>query len=206
MFSDVLALLLSIVAIYFASKSPTKKFTYWFLRVEILAAFLNWLALILIAIWISYEAINRIFNPENVDFLTMIIIAIIWLIVNIILTIVLYKSLKEEENLNIKSALWHFLWDLINSIWVIIVALLIKFTGFVIFDAIISIFVSIIIFIWWFKILKKSWFILLESVPDELSTDEIRETILSVKMWKIFMSFIFLVFLNDIIIYLFMLF
>lgn len=184
MFSDVFALVLSLVAIYYASKKPTKKFTYWFLRVEILAAFVNWLALLLIAIWICYEAIVRIFNPETIDFNTMIIIASIWLLVNIILTIVLYRSLKEEKNLNIKSALWHFLWDLMNSVWVIVTALLVKFTWYVIFDAIISIIISIIIWIWWIKIVKSASMILLEATPENMETDKIRETILSVENIK----------------------
>lgn len=184
MFSDVFALVLSLVAIYYASKKPTKKFTYWFLRVEILAAFVNWLALLLIAIWICYEAIVRIFNPESIDFNTMIIIASIWLLVNIIFTIVLHRSLKEEENLNIKSALWHFLWDLINSVWVIVTALLVKFTWYVIFDAIISVIISIIIWIWWVKIVKSASMILLEATPENMETDKIRETILSVENIK----------------------
>lgn len=184
MFSDVLALILSLVAIYFASKKPTEKFTYWFLRVEILAAFINWLALLLISVWIVYEAIKRIINPENIDFSTMITIAIIGLIVNIVLTLVLYNSLKQEENLNIKSALWHFLWDLLNSVWVIIWALIIKFSWLTIFDPIISIIISIIIFIWWLKIVKSSWLILLESVPENLSVSEIRKNILQIENIK----------------------
>lgn len=70
----------------------------------------------------------RIFHPENIDFWIMINIAIIGLIINIILTIILTQSLKQEENLNIKSALWHFLGDLLNSIGVIATAMLVKLT------------------------------------------------------------------------------
>lgn len=184
MFSDVLALILSLVAIYFSFKKPTKKFTFGFLRVEILAAFLNWLALLLISIGIFVEWINRILSPENIDFSTMFFIALIWLFINIILTIVLYKSLKEEENLNIKSALWHFLWDLLNSVWVIVWALIIKFTWFVLIDPILSIVISGIIFLGWYKIVKSSAMILLESVPDWYDIDEIRKKILEIKNVK----------------------
>lgn len=184
MFSDVVALVLSMIAIFYASKKPTERFTYGFLRVEILSAFLNGLFLIGIAIFIIYEAIIRIFHPENIDFRTMIGIAIVGLIINIILTIILMQSLKHEENLNIKSALWHFLWDLLNSIGVIVTALLVKFTNLVIFDAIISIIISIVIFLGWWKIIKKSGFILMEAVPDELSTEKIHKTILSVENIK----------------------
>ena len=62
----------------------------------------------------------------------------------------------------------------------IITALLVKFTGLVIFDAIISIVISIVIFLGGWKIMKQSGFILMEAVPEELSTDVVRETILSV--------------------------
>ena len=109
MFSDVFALILSMVAIFYASKKPTKRFTYGFLRVEILAAFVNGLLLMGISFFIVYEAIMRLISPEAIDFFTMITIATVGLIINIILTVILMQSLKEEENLNIKSALWHFL-------------------------------------------------------------------------------------------------
>nr|MDK7246412.1 cation diffusion facilitator family transporter [Staphylococcus lugdunensis] len=64
MLSDVLALGLSMVAIYFASKPPTKNYTYGFLRLEIIVAFLNGLALIVISLGITYEGVMRIIHPE----------------------------------------------------------------------------------------------------------------------------------------------
>ncbi|MGV1143692.1 cation transporter [Staphylococcus aureus] len=66
-------------------------------------------------------------------------IASIGLLVNIILTIILVRSLKQEDNINIQSALWHFMGDLLNSIGVIVAVVLIYFTGWRIIDPIISI-------------------------------------------------------------------
>lgn len=181
MISDVVALIISMIAIYFASKKPNNKFTYGYLRVEILAALLNGLALIIIALGIIYESILRFINPREIDFTTMLIIAIIGLIINIVLTIILARSLKEEDNLNIKSALWHFIGDLLNSIGVITAALLVKFTGLVLFDPLISLVISIIILIGGIKISKRALLILMEATPDELSVEEIRKSILEIE-------------------------
>lgn len=105
MLSDVLALGLSMLAIYFASRKPTARFTYGYLRFEILAAFLNGLALSVISIGIFYEAIIRMVYPKQVESGLMFFIATIGLIVNIVLTIILMRSLKNEQNINVQSAL-----------------------------------------------------------------------------------------------------
>lgn len=177
MFSDVLALVLSMIALFFAAKKPTKKLTFGYLRLEIIAAFLNGLALIVIALGIIYEAILRMIHPEPIDFFAMISIAIIGLIVNLVLTFVLMQSLKEEENLNIKSALWHFLGDLLNSVGVIIAAILVRLTGYTIIDAIISFVISVVILMGGYKIIKKAYFILMEAVPEHLDIEVIRNDI-----------------------------
>jgi len=98
MASDVLALGLSMVALYLASRPPNKTFTFGYLRFEIIAAFLNGLALVIIAFGICVEGIQRFIHPEPIDFPLMLTIASIGLIVNIILTIVLSRSTKEEED------------------------------------------------------------------------------------------------------------
>lgn len=173
MLSDVFALGLSMIAIYFASKAPTAKYTFGFLRLEILAALLNGLALIVIALGITYEGIMRVLNPQAIDVKLMLIISTIGLIVNIILTIILTRSLKDEDNINVQSALWHFIGDLLNSVGVILAVIIIYFTNWILIDPILSILISIIIFRGGFKICKNTWGILMESVPDGLNTDEI---------------------------------
>ncbi|MEJ7160164.1 cation transporter, partial [Staphylococcus caprae] len=75
----------------------------------------------------------------------MILIAFIGLIANIVLTIILMISLKKENNINIQSALWHFIGDLLNSLGIIVAFVLIHFTGWNIVDPIISILISLII-------------------------------------------------------------
>ena len=136
MFSDVIALGFSLIALIFSSKKPNKKYTFGFVRLE-----------------------------------SMLIISTIGLIFNIVVTIILTKSLKEEDNLNIQSALWHFLGDLISSIGIIISSTIIYFTNYQIVDVIMSIIISIILFKGGYKITKSSFVILMEATT--LDTEEV---------------------------------
>jgi cobalt-zinc-cadmium efflux system protein len=177
MISDVIALGLSMTAIYMATRPPNAKFTFGYLRFEIIASFLNGLALAIIAIGIFIEGIRRFLAPEEIDLGLMLTIASIGFLVNLVLTIVLSRSMKEEENLNVKSALWHFIGDLLSSIGVIISAIIIYFTGMLFFDPLISMIIGGIIFTGGYKIIKESALILMESVPEKFNLDEIREDI-----------------------------
>lgn len=174
MISDVVALGLSMTAIYMATRNPNKKYTFGFLRFEIIASFINGLALVAIAVGIFIEGIKRLIQPTDVDLQLMLIISSIGLFVNIVLTIVLSRSSKEEDNLNIKSALWHFLGDLFSSVGIIVSAILIYFTGWSILDPLISLIIAGIIFTGGAKIIRESYLILMESVPEKYDLDMVR--------------------------------
>ncbi|MDQ1912143.1 cation diffusion facilitator family transporter [Paenibacillus sp. GD4] len=181
MISDVIALGLSMVAIYLATKQPNARFTFGYLRFEIIASFLNGLALAIIAVGIFIEGIRRFITPEPIDFKLMLIIASIGLIVNLVLTLVLKHSMEEEENLNVQSALWHFIGDLLSSVGVIISAIIIYFTSIAWVDPLISMVIGGIIFAGGGRIIKESYLILMESVPGKFNLDEIREAIAQVE-------------------------
>ena len=180
MFSDVLALGASMVAIYFEAKKPTEKFTYGFLRLEVVVAFLNGIILMLIAVGMIYESVIRFFNPREIDFGSMFFIALIGLIFNIVITWILFSSTKKENNINIKSAMLHFLGDLLNSVGVIISSIIIYFTNFVYIDIIMSVVISVIIFIGGYKISKEAFFILMEAVPSEVDLNMLRNELLNI--------------------------
>ena len=180
MFSDVLALGASMVAIYFEAKKPTEKFTYGFLRLEVVVAFLNGIVLMLIAVGMIYESVIRFFNPREIDFGSMFFIALIGLIFNIVITWILFSSTKKENNINIKSAMLHFLGDLLNSVGVIISSIIIYFTNFVYIDIIMSVIISVIIFIGGYKISKEAFFILMEAVPSEVDLNMLRNELLNI--------------------------
>lgn len=181
MISDVVALGLSMLAIHLASRKPNSRYTYGYLRFETIAALLNGLALCAIAVGIFVEGARRFVTQPEIDFGIMLVIAVIGLIVNIILTALLSRSMKEENNLNIRSALWHFIGDLLSSIGVILSALLIYFTNWHIFDPIISIIIGGIIFGGGAKIIRQSFLILMESVPEGYDLEEIRRDIAQVE-------------------------
>ena len=180
MFSDVLALGASMVAIYFEAKKPTEKFTYGFLRLEVVVAFLNGIVLMLISVGMIYESVIRFFNPREIDFGSMFFIALIGLIFNIVITWILFSSTKKENNINIKSAMLHFLGDLLNSVGVIISSIIIYFTNFVYIDIIMSVVISVIIFIGGYKISKEAFFILMEAVPSEIYLNTLRNELLNI--------------------------
>ena len=180
MFSDVLALGASMVAIYFEAKKPTEKFTYGFLRLEVVVAFLNGIVLMLIAVGMIYESVIRFFNPREIDFGSMFFIALIGLIFNIVITWILFSSTKKENNINIKSAMLHFLGDLLNSVGVIISSIIIYFTNFVYIDIIMSVLISVIIFTGGYKISKEAFFILMEAVPSEINLSALRNELLNI--------------------------
>lgn len=175
MITDVLALSLSLTASYMASKNPNPRYTFGFLRFETIAAFINGLTLVIIAIGVLFESIRRLINPQEIDFKLMFTIAFIGLIVNAILTWILSVNARKQQNLNIQSALWHFFGDLLSSIGIIISSILIYWTGFFIFDPIISMIISGIIFFGGSKILRESYLILMESVPEQFDLEQIRQ-------------------------------
>ena len=180
MFSDVLALGASMVAIYFEAKKPTEKFTYGFLRLEVVVAFLNGIVLMLISVGMIYESVIRFFNPREIDFGSMFFIALVGLIFNIVITWILFSSTKKENNINIKSAMLHFLGDLLNSVGVIISSIIIYFTNFVYIDIIMSVVISVIIFTGGYKISKEAFFILMEAVPSEINLSALRNELLNI--------------------------
>ncbi len=181
MISDVFALGLSMTAIYLATRQSNAKFTFGYLRFEIIASFLNGLALAIIAIGIFIEGIRRMIQPEEIQLGLMLTIATIGLIVNIVLTTILSRSIKDEDNLNVRSALWHFIGDLLSSIGVIVSGVLIYFTSWSILDPIISMVIGCIIFIGGARIIRESYLILMESVPEKFNLDEIRADLAQVE-------------------------
>ncbi|MGZ0086831.1 cation diffusion facilitator family transporter [Caldibacillus thermoamylovorans] len=181
MASDVLALGLSMIALYLATRPPNPRFTFGFLRFEIITSFLNGLTLAVIALWILWEGIQRFLHPQPIQFRLMLGIAAIGLVVNATLTIVLSRSTKAEDNLNVQSALWHFIGDLISSIGVIVSALLIYWTGWTVFDPIISLVIAAIIFTGGAKIMRESYLILMEAVPERFDLEQIRADIRTIE-------------------------
>src|SRR5207244_13341103 len=105
MLTDVAALSLSLFAMLFASRRATPRMTYGFYRVEILSALLNGVFLVLVALYIFYEAYHRFLNPPSVKADWMLVVAIIGLLANIASAWVLFG--KHSHSLNVSVAFFH---------------------------------------------------------------------------------------------------
>ena len=149
--------------------------TFGYRRFEIIAAFINGAALILIAIFIFYEAIQRFVEPPNVNG-GMMIIAVIGLIINIVVAWLLMRG-DSKENLNLRSALLHVIGDLLGSIGAIVAGALILLFGWNIADPIASVIVAILIIISGFRITKDSMNILMEGKPEDINVTAIKESL-----------------------------
>ncbi|MCA4774855.1 cation diffusion facilitator family transporter [Wolbachia endosymbiont of Mansonella ozzardi] len=177
MLTDLFALVLSWVAHRFSAKKSDLQRSYGYHRLQIIAAFVNGLALFLIAAIIIIESIKRFIFPVNVEWEIMLMIATLGLIANIVVFFVLHS--KCESNINIKSVVLHVIGDILGSVAAILASIIIMLTGWQVADPILSVFVSVIILNSGYKILKNSCHILLEGTPEGISAEEIKSEILS---------------------------
>jgi cobalt-zinc-cadmium efflux system protein len=171
MFTDNLALLLSFFAMTFASMPATEKRTFGFYRLEILAALVNGIVLVLVSFYIMYEAYLRIVHPQPVAGTLMLIVALIGLVANVIGAFVLMKH--SHTNLNIRGAYLHILGDALSSVGVVIGGGVILYTGWFLIDPLLSILISLVIVYGAWALVKESVSILLESVPSHINIETI---------------------------------
>jgi cobalt-zinc-cadmium efflux system protein len=157
----------------------TDKKTYGFYRLEILAALLNGVILVLISLYIIYEAYHRIMDPPPVQGTLMLVVAVIGLIVNIVGALVLMKH--HTTNLNIRSAFLHIIGDAVSSVGVIIGGVVIAYTGWYLIDPILSILIAVGIIVGSFGLVTESVNILLESAPSHINIQAVTADIAQVK-------------------------
>jgi cobalt-zinc-cadmium efflux system protein len=175
MLADNIALLLSFFALKFATRPATERKTFGFYRLEILAALLNGVVLVLLSIYIIYEAYQRILHPEPVHGMMMLIVAAIGLVANIVGAGLLMKH--SHANLNIRGAYLHIVGDALSSIGVVIGGILILTKGWDIVDPVLSIMISFVIIYGSWALVKESVDILLESVPKHVQVGAVEESI-----------------------------
>ncbi|MFC1952904.1 cation diffusion facilitator family transporter [Chloroflexota bacterium] len=178
MFVDGLALSLSIFAIAMAARPATPNKTFGYHRVEIMAALANGTLLVLVSVYIFYEAYQRFIDPPVVRAPLMLAIASIGLTANLIGILLLRRM--SHSNLNIKAAFWHILGDTISSVGVITGGVIILITGWGIVDAIIAVLIGCIILWGAVRLVKESVDILLEAVPKHIEVDEVIKTLYKV--------------------------
>ena len=169
--SDFLALLLSFVAVYFHARPATDEKTFGYQRAGVLAAFLNALSLIVIAIWIAVEAIHRLSQPVSVQPRLMMIVAAAGLLMNGVIAALLWRV---AHDVNIRSVFLHMLGDTLSTAAVIVGGFGILLTGRNWIDPALSLLIAGLILWTSFSIVKETLNILLEGTPRGVSIPAIR--------------------------------
>lgn len=164
MLTDVLALGVSLLAIRFAKRAADQRRTFGYHRFEILAAVFNAALLFVVAFYILFEAIQRLRNPAEVASTTMLVVATLGLIINLIAMRLLQASSKES--LNVKGAYLEVWADMIGSIGVIAGAIVIRLTGWQWVDSVVAIAIGFWVVPRTWSLLGDSLHILLQGVPD----------------------------------------
>lgn len=181
MLSDSISLGIALVAFTLGEKAANYSKTYGYKRFEILAAVLNGITLVLIAIYIFYEAIQRFQNPPEVASTGMLIIASIGLLVNIFVAWIMMRGGDVEENLNMRGAYLHVISDMLGSIGAIIAALLMIFFGWGWADPLASVIVAALVLRSGYYVTKSGLHVLMEGTPQNVKVDEVVQTIQNTK-------------------------
>lgn len=172
MLTDVMALVLSLFAIRIGQRAADRRRTFGYRRAEILAAAVNAGALFAIGLYILFEAYRRLREPVEVQSTTMLIVAVLGLIVNLISARLLVSG--SEHSLNVKSAYLEVMGDLLGSVAVIVGALVIRFTGLTWVDPVLGALIGLWVLPRTWVLLKASVNVLLEGVPEGMNLDGLR--------------------------------
>lgn len=173
-FSDVIGLLLSLVAFKLMQKKKTRTFTYGYKKATILSSFLNALLLFVAVGYIIFESIRRFENPQVLEGNTVAVVAFVGILINGFTAFLFLKDQKKD--LNIKGAYLHMVADMLVSVGVLIGGLVISSTGWYFIDPIIGIIIAVVIFIGTWKLFKDSLRLSLDGVPMGVETAEVIES------------------------------
>jgi len=169
--SDMLAILLSFVAVYFQSRPATDRKTFGYQRAGVLAAFVNALTLIVLALWIAVSAVHRLYAPVTVEPRLMMMVAAAGVVMNGAIAALLWKF---SGDVNIRSVFLHMLGDTLSTAAVIAGGAMILFSHLQWIDPVLSLLIAGMILWSSWGIVRETLNILLEGTPKNLALEEIR--------------------------------
>jgi cobalt-zinc-cadmium efflux system protein len=178
MLTDALALGLSLFAMNLARRPATPTKTFGYHRAEIMAALANGTILVLVSVFIFYQAYHRFSDLPSVKSPLMLAVAVIGLIANLIGLFLLRRG--SRKSINVKAAFWHVIGDTLSSVGVIIAGVIIYFTGWYIADPILAVVIGVVILWGAVRIVKESVDILLESVPGHVQIEKVTAAVKSI--------------------------
>jgi len=170
--SDTFATFIAYMATRISKREPNTKQSFGYKRVEILAALLNAVILIVICIYLFKEAYERIQNPEPIKALIVIIVGMIGLLANVLSVVILRNDARK--NINVKAAYVHLIGDSLSSVVVIIAAVAIQLYDIYWIDPIITILIGLYLVREAFVILKEAVNILMQSTPENIDVEKVK--------------------------------
>ncbi|MBT8262746.1 MAG: cation diffusion facilitator family transporter [Bacteroidia bacterium] len=174
-FSDVLSLIISYVANRFAKKKASFNRTFGYKRAEIIAAFVNAATLLVVAVYLIYEAILRFFNPQDIKSGLVIWLALLGILANGLSVLLLRKS--SRENMNMRSAYLHLLTDMSASVAVLVGGLLMKYFGWFWVDSVLTVLIAVYLIIMGYDLLRSSFRVLMLFSPEDVDLEKLRSAI-----------------------------
>jgi cobalt-zinc-cadmium efflux system protein len=177
MLTDTAALALAWIAARLTMRPTNPRRSYGYHRAQVLAAFVNAIALFLVVVWIVIEAVDRLSTPRPIEGGTMLGVALAGLAANVSVYTILRKG--NQDNLNVAAARLHVMGDLLGSIGALLAAGIILTTGWTPIDPILSVLVAVLILRSAWSLLRKSTSILMEETPDSVDPDALRQELLA---------------------------
>ncbi|MFN4179103.1 MAG: cation diffusion facilitator family transporter [Armatimonadota bacterium] len=175
--TDAFSLLLTLVAVYLAMRPPSDRHTFGFHRLEIFAAAFNAGSLLVICVWLAWEAIERLLHPQPVLTGEMLLVASIGLVANIAVIFLLHSHMRQS--LNVKSAVLHVIGDTASSVGVVAAGVTMSLTGWFWVDPLLSLLIIATISYNALKVAKEAAHILMEGVPFGIDTQSVRDILTS---------------------------
>lgn len=170
MATDAASFVVALIAQALARRPPSQRASYGYARAEVLAAFVNALAMLALVVWIAVEAVSRLLSPLPVAGTTVMVIAVIGMAMNLFVAWLLARA---GGGINARGALLHVVGDLLGSVAAVTAGAVIHFTGWMPIDPILSVVVAVLILRSTLALLRESSGVLMEGVPRHLSYEEI---------------------------------
>ncbi|HYQ99704.1 MAG TPA: cation diffusion facilitator family transporter [Casimicrobiaceae bacterium] len=170
MVTDAAAFIVALIAAAVARRPPSHRASYGYARAEVLAAFVNALAMLILVVWIAVEAVQRLLAPVPVTGPVVMAVAGAGLAVNVLVAWLLARS---GSGINAQGALLHVFGDLLGSVAALVAGAVIYVTGWTPIDPILSLAVALLILRSTLELLRRSTGVLMEGVPAHLSYEAI---------------------------------
>ena len=181
-FSDVLSLIVSYIADRYSKKDASVTKTFGYKRAEIIAAFVNSATLIIVAVYLIYEAILRFMDPHTIESGLVIWLAILGIVFNGFSVLLLFKDSKS--NMNMRSAYLHLLTDMAASVAVLVGGLLMKYFEWFWVDSLLTLLIALYLIVMGYGLLKSSFKVLMLFTPDDISLEIIHDAVCKIQEVK----------------------